>query len=69
MEISPVFVLNTVPLHAHDIADIHFLEIFVGFLADIVTRHIALNATLKVLYIAEGSFSHHTFLTSYAPPR
>ena len=48
-------------LHTHDIADIHFLEVFVGFLADIVARHVALNAALKVLYIAEGSFSHHTF--------
>ena len=43
-----------------NIAHIIFLKILVGILSHIVPRHIALNASGKILNITEGSFSHDT---------
>ena len=36
-----------------DIADIHFFEVLIRLLSDKITGNIALNGSLKVLYMTE----------------
>lgn len=48
-------------LQADDIADIHLFEILVGFLTDEITGDIALDGSLQVLDMAEGSLTHDPF--------
>ena len=45
-------------LYANDIADIHALEFFVGFLAQIISGYIDLNTAFLVLHVAERSLAH-----------
>ena len=45
----------------YDISDIHLLEILIRFYTDLISCYIGLNSTLKVLYVTERCFTHHTF--------
>ena len=47
-----------IALHAHDVADIHLFEIFIGFLTQLIPRDIALDPAVAVLDVAEGGFAH-----------
>ena len=44
--------------HADDISDVIFLEILIGLLAQDVPGHVALDISLEILHVAEGSLSH-----------
>ena len=52
--------LKYIALHADDIADIHALEFFIGFISQRISLHITLNGTQFILNMTEGSFSHDT---------
>ena len=53
--------LENLTLQADDIADVHLLEVLVGIFTDGIPGHIALDAALQVLDVAEGSFTHDAF--------
>ena len=44
---------------ADNVADIHFFESGIGFFADSVACHIALNQSLKILHMAERGLAHN----------
>ena len=47
-------------LDPYDIANIHFLEILICVLTQVIPAYVALDVSLQVLDVAEGGFSHHT---------
>ena len=47
---------------SYDITDIKLLKIFIVVFTDIVSRNVRLDVSFQILNVAEGRFSHHTFL-------
>ena len=54
--------LEDFAFNAHDVTDVQFLELFVGFLADPVSGHIGLNISALIQNITERSLAHHALL-------
>ena len=44
--------------HADDIADVHALKFLIGFLAQVISGYVDLNAAFLVLNVAERSLAH-----------